>query len=385
LSPGGVHSHQDHLFALLTAAKDYGINRVYVHVFTDGRDVLPKSAKRFVADLEHHMKTIGLGTIATLSGRYYAMDRDHNWERTDKTFDLMTKAKGARFKSALDAIESAYQEGITDEFIEPAVIELGEGETGTVTNNDAVIFVNYRNDRPRQLTERFLTLGPKNLHYVTMTNYHPDYEVDIAFEGTSTKNSLGEVLSQEGVKQLRITETEKFAHLTFFLNCKREEAFEGEDRIMLDSYSDIKTHDERPQMRTPDLALQVLTALEHKTHQVIFTNWCNADMVGHTSDIQAAIAGCEVVDQALAQVIPVAKKQGYHVMITADHGNAEEMLSNDGGKLSAHSLNPVPLVLVSPLYKKLATESSDLTSLAPTILTILDIPIPREMTGTPLI
>jgi 2,3-bisphosphoglycerate-independent phosphoglycerate mutase len=385
LSPGGVHSHQNHVHALLQAAKQHKVQRVYIHVFTDGRDTLPQSALPFIKELEEEITKIGLGSIASISGRYYAMDRDHNWERTDKTFELLTQGKGGRYTHAHKVVEAAYSAGVTDEFIEPALIETVAGEDGTIQTNDAVIFVNFRNDRPRQLTERFLAKGPKNLHLVTMTQYHPDYEVDIAFESISTKNCLGEVLSKNHIKQLRVTETEKFAHLTFFMNCKREEAYEGEDRIMLDSYSDIKTHDERPEMRTPDLTKQIIAAVSQETHQVIMTNWCNADMVGHTANIDAAIAGCEAVDAALALVLPVAQEHGYHIMITADHGNAEEMLLEDGGKVSAHSLNPVPFILISPTHAALKKSKADLTAVAPTILTMLEIPKPKEMTGTSLV
>jgi 2,3-bisphosphoglycerate-independent phosphoglycerate mutase len=385
LSPGGVHSHQDHLFALLQAAKDNEVEKVFIHVFADGRDVMPQSAKTFVADLEAEIKRIGVGRIASISGRYYAMDRDNNWARTDKTFDVMTQGKGHRYGSVTEAIEAAYEAGVSDEFIEPALVEVDPGESGTVQTNDAMIFVNFRNDRPRQLTKRFLEKGPKNLRMVTMTQYHPEYQVEVAFEGISTKHSLGEVLSNAGVKQLRVTETEKFAHLTFFLNCKREAAYEGEDRIMLDSYSDIKTHDERPEMRTPDIADQLIAAMERETYGVIFTNWCNADMVGHTSNIEAAIKGCEAVDAALARVLPMAKKHGYTILLTADHGNAEEMTNEMGEKLSAHSLNPVPFILISDTHSKLKRTEADLTDIAPTILRILNIPQPKEMTGTSLV
>lgn len=382
LSPGGVHSHQDHIYALLKAAVKHGVTKVYLHLYTDGRDVLPKSAKKYVRALEDKIAEIGVGKIASVGGRYYAMDRDHNWDRIDKAFDILTKKGGPRFKTAAEAIDAAYAAGQTDEYIEPAHIEVEPGEEGCISTDDAVIFVNFRNDRPRQITERFLEKGPKNLYFATMTQYSPSYPVAVAFPPESIDHTLGEVLSDHGIKQLRITETEKFAHLTFFLNCKREEAFEGEDRVMLDSYSDIKTHDEKPEMRAPDIAKMIVSDIEAGNHQVIMTNICNGDMVGHTSNIEATIKGVEAVDQALAMIIPVAQKHGFDVLITADHGNAEEMIDEKTGeKLTQHSLNPVPFVLLSPKYTKLNREVGLLSDVAPTMLTMLGIPVPKEMTG----
>ncbi len=387
ISPGGVHSHQDHVIELIKGAKLYGIEKVYIHVFTDGRDTLPKSAMTYVEELETALAEIGVGKIASISGRYYAMDRDHNWERTDKAFDLLTKGQSPKkYKSAKEAIEASYQEDKTDEFIEPTKIEVGPGEEGTISSNDAVIFVNFRNDRTRQLTERFLEKGPENLAYVTMTQYSPKYSVQIAYDNQDITNILGEVVSKAGVKQLRITETEKFAHLTFFMNAKREDAFEFEDRIMIDSYSDVATHDEKPEMRTPDLAKYIVQDLENENHELIFTNLCNADMIGHTSNIPATIKGVETIDQALAKIIPVALEHNYHVIITADHGNAEEMIDEKTGeKLTAHTTNPVPFILVSNQYNELKKDEASLIDVAPTILKIMGIKQPKEMTGESLV
>jgi len=386
LSTGGVHSHQDHVKALLTAAKKYGISKVYIHVFTDGRDVLPKSALEYITSLEETVKELGIGKIATVGGRYYAMDRDHNWERTDKAFLALTGKGERKYKTASEAIAAAYREGETDEFITPRQIEVGPGEDGFIASNDAVIFVNFRNDRTRQLVERFLEKGPENLHYVTMTRYHPDYNVNIAYPPISITHPIGEELAAAGFKQLRITETEKFAHLTFFLNCKREEAYEGEDRMMLDSYSDIKTHDERPEMRAPDIARQIIQDIHTGIHPVIFTNLCNADMVGHTGNIPAAIKACETIDTALSEIVPVAQKNGYHVIVTADHGNSDEMIDERSGEvLTSHSLNPVPFILVSDDHKKLTKDEGNLTDIAPTMLTLLKLKKPVEMTGDSLV
>jgi 2,3-bisphosphoglycerate-independent phosphoglycerate mutase len=368
LSPGGVHSHQDHIFELLKAAAKHGVTQVYLHLYTDGRDVLPKSAKQYVATLEEKIQEIGVGKIASIGGRYYAMDRDHHWDRVDKAFAILTQKGGKRYKTAIDAIDDAYAQGLTDEYIEPAHIEVEPGEEGCISTNDAVIFVNFRNDRPREITERFLKQGPKNMYFATMTQYSPDYPVAVAFPPAQIDHTLGQVLSEQGVKQVRITETEKFAHLTFFLNCKQEAAFEGEDRIMLDSYSDVKS------MITADITAG--------NHQVIMTNICNGDMVGHSSNIEATIQACEAVDAALGKIIPVAEAHHFHVIITADHGNAEEMIDEKSGEhLTQHSLNPVPFVLISPTHHSINREVGLLSDVAPTILTIMDISIPKEMTG----
>lgn len=382
LSPGGVHSHQDHIYALLKAAAKYGVKNAYLHLYTDGRDVLPKSAKEYVQKLEAEIAKIGLGTIASIGGRYYAMDRDNHWDRVDKAFTILTQKGGKRYKTATEAIEDAYANGLTDEYIEPAHIEVEPGEEGCISTDDAVIFVNFRNDRPRQITQRFIEKGPKNVYFATMTQYSPDYPVAVAFPPETIAHTLGEVLSENQIKQLRVTETEKFAHLTFFLNCKHEAAYEGEDRIMLDSYSDVTSHDEKPQMRALDIAKMITSDMESENHQVIMTNICNGDMVGHSSNIEATMTACETVDQALAEIIPVALAHDYHILITADHGNAEEMIDEKTGEhLTQHGLNPVPFVLISNKYKKIQREVGLLSDMAPTILTILDIPAPKEMTG----
>ena len=389
VSPGGVHSHEDHVFSLLKAAKLYGIKRVFVHVFTDGRDTLPQSAKLYVQELQDYMDNLGIGQIASISGRYYAMDRDHNWDRTDKTFEVLEGKKDQHpiFHSAEEAIEAAYAQGVTDEFIEPALVEINDaGEVGAISTHDAVIFANFRNDRTRQLTERILTRKETDdLEFVTMTKYKPEYKVLVAYEPEELTNTLGEVLAKNKKKQLRVTETEKFAHLTFFFNAKREEAFEMEDRFMIDSFSDIKTHDQKPQMRTPDIAERVIQELKQAKYDFMATNLCNADMVGHTSNIPATIKGIETIDQALSEIVPVAIQHGYHVIITADHGNAEEMLDRQTGeKLTAHTLNPVPLVIVPAKGVKLSQlthEEGLLSDIAPTILKLMQLPKPHEMTG----
>lgn len=381
MGPGGVHAHQDHMLALVKAAKKHGVTKLYLHIFTDGRDVKPASAKKYLAELESELKNIGLGQIASIAGRYYAMDRDHNWDRTDKSFRVLTRREGAVYKSAEAALDAAYAAGVTDEYLEPACIEVGPGEEGAICSHDAVIFVNFRNDRTRQLTERFLEQGPEDLLYVTMTEYSPAYSVEVAYPLEDAGSTIGAVISDAHLKQLRVTETEKFPHMTFFLNCKREAAYEGEDRMMFDSYSDVKTHDEKPEMRTPDIARHVVQAIETGSHDVIFTNLCNADMVGHTGNIPAAIKGVETIDQALHDIVEAAGKHGYTVLITADHGNAEEMTSKEtGGRLSAHTTNLVPLIIAHG-PSRLTHYLGSLVDVGPTILRLLGLEIPADMTG----
>jgi len=380
---GGVHAHQTHLYALLELARRQGLKKVYLHCFTDGRDTLPESGLGFLLDLQKKTEELGVGEIATLCGRYYAMDRDHNWERTDKAYRLLTLAEGKKFGGVKEAVEYWYGQKITDEFIEPSVLEKS-GFTG-IKEKDAVVFANFRNDRPRQLTERFLKKGPKEIELVTMTQYSSEYKVKVAFPPVEVKNVLGEVISRAGLKQLRVTETEKFAHLTFFLNYKRNDPFEGEDRIMLDSYSDIKTHDERPEMRAADIAREVVQDIQAKGHEVIFTNICNCDMVGHTGNLPAIVKGVEAVDKALGEIVEAAQKNGYEVIITADHGNAEEKIDKQGNILTQHTTNPVPFILISQKYKKLVADKGEMQDVAPTILKILGISKPKEMTGKSLV
>jgi 2,3-bisphosphoglycerate-independent phosphoglycerate mutase len=382
LSDGGVHSHITHIQALLQMAKDQGLKKVQVHVFTDGRDTLPRSALDYIEALEKTMSDLGVGRIASVVGRYFAMDRDNNWDRTDKGFELLTLGKASVMSSAAAGIEASYEKGIADEYIEPIWIEGSE----RLKAKDAVIFANFRNDRTRQLTQRLIEQGPDDLTLVTMTQYHPGFGVEVAFSPLAIEPTLGEVISKEGLRQLRITETEKFAHMTYFLNCKHEEPLEGEDRIMLDSYSDIKTHDERPEMRAPQIVEEIVQDMKVGGHEVIFTNICNGDMVGHTGNIPAAIQGCEVVDEGLERLLLAAKKYGYEVIITADHGNADEMLDEISGEiLTAHSLNPVPFILVSDRYKELKFSEGTLIDVAPTILTMLGLRTPKEMTGQSLV
>lgn len=375
VSDGGVHSHYSHLYALLKMAKDRGLpagrqgfTKVLVHVFTDGRDCPPESALGFIEDLEKEAK------IASVAGRYWAMDRDNNWKRTDRCYRLLVSKGQSLDKTASEIIKRSYEQGITDEFIRPARTKLFR----PVKAGDGVIFFNFRNDRPRQLLERFLEKGPKGVEWLTLTRYKPDYPVAVAYPPVELDHSLGEVLAKNSLRQLRVTETEKFAHLTFFLNCKREEAFEKEDRIMIDSYSDIATHDSKPQMRAREITVEILQAMKEKTHEVIFSNLCNADMVGHTANFPATVKAVEVIDDCLGKIGAAAAKKGYDLIITADHGNAEELKTS-------HTTNPVPLIIQSAKFKQLKRDEAGLVDIAPTVLKLLNLPVPASMTGKSLV
>jgi 2,3-bisphosphoglycerate-independent phosphoglycerate mutase len=359
-------------------------DQVFLHVITDGRDTPPQAAKEYLQHLKDYLAELGIGKISTLVGRYYAMDRDHNWDRTDKAFNLMTQGEGKAAKDIIEAIEQSYAQGENDEFVEP--VKFGDKNKGLIQENDAVIFANFRSDRPRQLVERFLEKGPNNLFYATMTTYNPDYEVHVVFPEKTLDNTIGEVLSKNNISQLRVTETVKFPHLTYFLNGKHEKPFAGEDRIMIKTYSDIKTDAEKPQMRTPEIKQEILKDIEAEKHQVIFTNFPNGDMVGHTGNIEATVKGYEVVDQAYSEVLKAAQAHDYHVLFFSDHGNGDELINPKTGEVvTAHSLNPVPFILVSAKHNKLNRYVGGLSDIAPTILKILEIEQPAEMTGQSLI
>ena len=386
VSSGGVHSHQEHFYALLSLAKKVGVSQVAVHVFTDGRDTAPKSALKYVRELQDFMDKLGLGRIASVTGRYWAMDRDSNLERTEAAFAAITKGEGRKYTSALEAVEDAYSRQETDEFIKPSVIEIEPGEEGCVSSNDAVISVNFRSDRAVQLSQKFLQSDIENLDYVTMSQYRQEFDCRVAFPSEAVENTLGEVIARAGLKQLRITETEKFNHLTYFFNCKKMEALEGEDRMMLDSYSDIATHDEKPEMRTPDIAREIVEDIKAEAHAVIFANLCNGDMVGHSAKIEPVKQGIEVIDQALGEIVQAGLTHGYHIIITADHGNAEEVFDTGTGEpVTSHTINPVPFILVSGKYNDLSKKKGELQDVAPTVLRLLDLSQPTEMTGESLV
>jgi 2,3-bisphosphoglycerate-independent phosphoglycerate mutase len=401
LSDGGVHSHQSHFYGLLSLAKQMGVKKVLVHVYTDGRDTPAHNGKKYIAELEDFMEKLGLGRIASISGRYYAMDRDNNWDRIDLAYNAMVHGNAPRYKSAKEAIDAAYARGESDEFVVPMLIEYepetkGEileeieqttrGEVGTVGTNDAIIFVNYRADRGVQISRKFTESGIDNLHYTTMTHFRDDLNVNVAFAPQSVDHNLGKVLSEAGLKQLRITETEKYNHVTFFFNCKRDEPYEGEDRIMFDSNSDIKTHDEKPEMRAYDITRTILNDIKDEAHDFIFVNYPNPDMVGHTANMPAVIKAVETIDDCIGKICEEALQHDYDVIITADHGNAEELIDYVTGEpKTSHTLNLVPCIFVSNKDLKLKKEQSTLIDLAPTVLDLFGLPKPEEMDGESLI
>jgi 2,3-bisphosphoglycerate-independent phosphoglycerate mutase len=386
VSPGGVHGHTDHIKGLVTAAKETGVKNVLLHLFTDGRDTAPKSALEYVADIEKFLADEGLGKIASLGGRYFGMDRDNNQDRIEKHFKVMTSKEGPKFGSAAAAIEDAYAKGLTDEFIEPALLEIGPGEYGCIQTNDAVIFANFRSDRAKQIANEFKKSAIANLDYVAMTQYDDELDVRVAFPPEEMKNTLSEVIAQNNLKQLKVTETEKFTHLTFFFNAQKYEAEKGEDRILIESNKDVATHDLSPEMKVFEITAELEKALGENKYDFIATNLVNCDMVAHSGNFDAIVKGVEAVDQALGRIIEAAQKAGYIAIITADHGNAEETFDPIGGQaVTSHTLNPVPFILISDTYKELKKSEGLLSDVAPTILKIMDLPIPTEMTGDVLV
>jgi len=391
LGDGGVHAHTDHLKAICDLCKKQELNRVYLHLFTDGRDTDPKSGKAFITDLEAYLKH-STGEIASISGRYYAMDRDKRWERIQLAYNCLVKGEGQIATDALNAIENAYQSGTTDEFILPTIIVSNSGEPkATIQEGDAVICFNFRTDRCREITsvltqKDFPEFGMKKLAltYTTMTQYDQTFQqVNVIFENDNLNNTLGEVLSVNGKRQIRIAETEKYPHVTFFFNGGREEPFPGESRIMVASPK-VATYDLQPEMSALEITDQLIPEIENRSADFICLNYANADMVGHTGVFSAAIRAVETVDACVKRVVTTALDQDYTILVTADHGNADYMINEDGSPNTAHTLNPVPLIFVDKNYRgKLQT--GKLGDLAPTILRWMQLPVPSEMSGKCLI
>ncbi len=382
VSPGGVHGHVDHIKALIQEAKNDGIHKIMLHLFTDGRDTPPKSSIAFVKDLEAFLNTLGVGKIASIGGRYWGMDRDNNENRIEKHFRVMVIGDGPKFKTPIEVIENSYKNNITDEFIEPALIAPKPDELGCIQSNDAVIFTNFRADRARQLTKRFLKENIANLKYVAMTKYADDIDVRVAYPPEKINNTLSEILSTHRYRQLRITETDKFTHLTFFFNAQRYKPDPLEDRIMIQTNKDIETHNLKPEMKVIEIAQKIVEAIENKTYDFICTNLVNADMVGHSGEFEPTVKAVETIDKAFGMIIQTAKKHGVTCMMTADHGNAEEMYDVQNNQPhTAHTTNPVPFILFSDEYKQLTHRVGLLSDIAPTILKVFGLPIPKEMTG----
>ncbi len=389
VSDGGVHSLDKHLYRLCDITKEYGLSKVFIHALTDGRDTDPQSGLGFVRELENHLKTSN-GTIASLVGRYYTMDRDKRWERVKEGYDLLVLGKGKASTDIAKSIEESYQEGVTDEFIKPIVRVDNQGNpVGLVQEGDVFICFNFRTDRLREitvaLTQKDLPeFGMKTipLHYVTMTCYDDTFKnVNVIYEKDNLLNTLGEVVSNNGLKQLRIAETEKYAHVTFFFSGGREKEFDGESRILIPSPK-VATYDLQPEMSAYIVKDAIVGELNKKTHDFICLNFANGDMVGHTGIYSAIQKAVQAVDNCVAEVVEAAKANGYTVIIIADHGNADYALNPDGTPNTAHSLNPVPIILVSDKYKSVG--KGILADVAPTILSIMELPIPAEMTGKSL-
>jgi len=395
LSDGGVHSHMEHIYALLQLCQDRGMKNVYVHAFLDGRDVNPKSAAQYVTALEKKMNELGVGKIASLSGRYYAMDRDNHWERIEKAYDALVLGEGVKAPNAYAAIENSYEARVNDEFVEPVVIVDDKGDpVATIKDGDGLIFFNFRADRARQITRAFVEpvmdkferrLRPR-IYYVCMTQYDATIDAPVAFLPQNLDNTLGEVLGEHHLHQLRIAETEKYAHVTFFFNGGVEEPNPGEDRILVPS-PNVATYNLQPEMSAPEVTARVLKAIERDYYEVIIINFANPDMVGHTGVLEAAVQAVKTVDECMAQIVDAVLTRGGCVLITADHGNCEMMICQEtGGPHTAHTTDQVPFILAGDRFKGQSLRAdASLRDIAPTMLALLGIPIPEEMTGKPLI
>ncbi len=389
VSDGGVHSHIYHLKGLIKAAEETGVEKIFIHAFTDGRDVDPKSGAGFINDLQQFLKN-HTGKLASVIGRYYAMDRDKRWERIKKAYDLLVLGKGIPSTNPVETIKESYKKGITDEFLEPIVVTQNNKPVATIKENDVVIFFNFRTDRGRQLTE---VLTQKNhedygmktipLYFVTLTNYDHKFKgLHIVYDKEDIKNTLGEVLEKNNKTQIRIAETEKYPHVTFFFSGGRETPFTGEKRILCPSPK-VATYDLKPEMSAYDIRDKIISELKNQTADFICLNFANGDMVGHTGVFEAAVKACETVDVCTKDVVETALENGYTTILLADHGNCETMINPDGTPNTAHTTNPVPVILIA----KNAPEITNgiLSNIAPTILQLMDIEKPQEMDKESLI
>lgn len=380
LSDGGVHSHISHLKALLKMAKAENVPKAYVHAFLDGRDVPPSSAGQYLDELNAYIKEHGYGAIASIAGRYYAMDRDKRWERTELAFQALTKGQGRSAATAREALNYAYRHGETDEFVVPTVITDNDGEpVACIEKNDVVVFFNFRPDRARQITEKL-----KERQFYCFTEYDSNLALPIVFAQKEINNTLGEVLSRAGLRQLRIAETEKYAHVTFFFNGGREEPYAGEDRILIPSPK-VATYDLQPEMSALEVTEKAVEMINSGVYDVIIQNYANPDMVGHTGNIEAAVKAVETIDSCLQRLVAAVLQKGGSLLITADHGNAEKMLdSKTKEPYTAHTDNRVPLVLIDEAHS-LKSDGGILADLAPTVLDLLHLTKPEEMTGATLL
>ncbi|GAA0083963.1 2,3-bisphosphoglycerate-independent phosphoglycerate mutase [Clostridium sp. CTA-7] len=389
LSDGGVHSHIDHLKGLLQLAKDSELQNVYVHCFMDGRDVPPSSGKEFIVELENYMKEIGVGKIATIAGRYYAMDRDNRWERVELAYNAMVLGRGEVASSAVEAIERSYHDNKTDEFVLPAVID----SNGMIKNKDSVIFFNFRPDRAREITRAIndkefngFKREALNLTFVTMTQYDKTLEgVNVAYRAEGINNTLGEYVSSKGLNQLRIAETEKYAHVTFFFNGGVEKENPGEDRALIASPK-VATYDLKPEMSAYEVTEELINRLDQDKYDMVILNYANPDMVGHTGVMDAAVKAIEVVDECLGKIANKVLEKDGTLFITADHGNAETMIDfSTGNPFTAHTTDPVPFVWISNHTEGRTLQEGKLADIAPTMLNVMGLDVPTEMTGKSLI
>ena len=396
LSDGGVHSHNTHLYGVLKLAKDNGLEKVFVHAFTDGRDTPPESGRKYVSELEEKMRQLGVGKIASVSGRYYAMDRDNRWERVEKAYDVITLGEGNTALSADECMAKSYENGVTDEFIVPCAVVDEEGrKTATVNDNDSVIFFNFRPDRARQITRAFCDnefsgferkKTPKDIVFVCFTEYDKTISNKlVAFKQQTLVNTLGEYISSLGKKQLRIAETEKYAHVTFFFNGGVEKPNEGEDRILIPSPK-VATYDLQPEMSAYEVTEKLVESINSQKYDLIIINYANSDMVGHTGILEAAEKAVEAVDKCVGKVYEAVLNTGSVMFICADHGNSDQMIDYETGTpFTAHTTNPVPFILVNYTDGIKLRQGGKLADIAPTLLEIMNIPVPKEMTGKSLL
>lgn len=396
VSNGGVHSHIDHLKAIIDVCRNQGLTDVFIHAFTDGRDCDPKSGLGFMIELQQHLNN-SVGKIATVSGRYYAMDRDKRWERIKLAYDALVNGSGEKATDAIAAVENSYQKNITDEFIKPTVIIAEDQQPlATIKEGDVAICFNFRTDRCREITQVLTqmempeyNMKKLSLHYTTMTEYDSTYQnVNVVFETDNLNNTLGEILQQHGRKQIRIAETEKYPHVTFFFSGGREKPFDGEKRILIASPK-VATYDLKPEMSAIEVTEALLPEIKNKTADFICLNYANADMVGHTGIWEAAIKAVETVDACVDKVVTTGLENGYTIFLTADHGNSDFMINEDGSPNTAHTMNPVPLFIIDDDPEvagwKGKLKTGKLGDIAPTILTMMKLPLPKEMTGEVLI
>jgi len=393
LSDGGVHSHNTHLYALVELAKREGIGDVCIHAFLDGRDTPPKSGAGYLSGLEDRLSALGLGRVATVMGRFFAMDRDQRWDRVERAYRAMTEGMGECCATSAAAIGSAYVAGQTDEFVEPRILRHAQGN-GLVEDGDAIVFFNFRADRAREITRAFTEAEFQGFSrkralalsaYVCLSEYDETFGLPVAFPPESHADLLGEVISRAGLRQLRIAETEKYAHVTFFFNGGREEPFSGEERVLIPSPKEVDTYDLKPAMSAAAVTEELVGRIVSEAYDFIVVNFANPDMVGHTGIIPAAVAAMETVDACVGEVVDAVLGAGGNLLITADHGNCEKMADAQGEPHTAHTANPVPLILVDPEHRRAGLRPGRLADLAPTALQLLDVEKPPAMTGESLL